>query len=73
MSSPNSQLPLLPTFSAITAGTPANPSSPVGFDLRVMRYHIQWAVPSAVVMVVLLYLAYRGYKYYKARQHLKPM
>ena len=73
MSSPNSQLPLLPTFSAITAGTPANPSSPVGFDLRVMRYHIQWAVPSAVVMVVLLYLAYRGYKYDKARQALKPM
>lgn len=73
MSSPNSQLPLLPTFSAITAGTPANPSSPVGFDIRVMQYHMQWAVPSAVVFVILLYLAYRGYRYYKARQHPRPM
>lgn len=67
MSSAQSQLPLLPTFQAITAGTPANPSSPVGFDIRVLKYHIQWAVPSVVVAIIMAYLVYRGYKYYKSK------
>jgi len=67
MSSAQSQLPLLPTFQAITAGTPANPSSPVGFDIRVLKYHVQWAVPSAVVAILVAYLLYRGYKYYKTK------
>ncbi|KAK9844496.1 hypothetical protein WJX74_003234 [Apatococcus lobatus] len=58
---------------AITAGTPANPSSPVSFDIRVLRYHVSWAVPSLVVAIVMAYFAYKGYRYYKARSQLQKM
>lgn len=67
MNAGQSQLPLLPTFQAITAGTPANPSSPIGFDIRILRYHVQWAVPTFVVAVVMAYLAWLGYRAYRRR------
>lgn len=67
MSSGQHQLPLLPTFQAITAGTPANPNTPVSFDIRVLKYHLNWAVPSVVVAVIVAYLAWKGYQVYRSR------
>lgn len=61
----SSQLPIVPTWSAITQATGSAPRTPLGIDIQVLKWHLAWSVPSALVAIVIAIVLYRWYKFYK--------
>ena len=58
-------LPILPTWSAITAATGSAPRTPLGIDIQILKWHLQWSVPAVVVAVIVAFVAYKWYMHYK--------
>ncbi len=61
-------LPILPTWSAITEASGSTRTTPLGIDIQIFKRHLHWAVPSvvcAILFVLLLVYAYKRYKKHK--------
>lgn len=63
--SSSQQLPILPTWSAITSATSSAPRTPLGIDIQILKYHLSWSVPTILIVIIAAIVAYRMYKHYK--------